>query len=274
MMKKDRFYLQVTMVAATLLGCYAILSEPQNLDMTEIADNSAMEPASSSSRGPASVSPSAKKIKVDLPEIKYSASENSLLKSADINAWERKMKIAILSRRHAAIIPGGEDVGGRTIEEMKKHPKESFAAFKSLLAKLPADEFPFDRASLIDVMGDFPELREQAKEVAMQELASSVVQPRDIPQDLSPLEMDKALSSNDYEFLPMISHSVLVRNANSPQEAIQLTIKALNYQPDLGVRGTIVNQFINYYPTYASALNTEIKNRRIVMPAPSAEFSN
>lgn len=257
----SKFLLQGFALVTTLFACYGILS--YKAKDSSLVYEQKVEMKTSSSRFPASVSAELKPVN----PLAMSQSENSLVNSKDVNYWERELKTAIISRRHSDKISGGENIGGEVIKKMRQYPHESLVAFKSLLQKLPAEEFPFDRASLIDAIADFPELRKEAKEIAREELAQSVVKQKVIPQNPeSQEELDKALASDDFDFLPMISHSVLIRTSDSAKEALELTIEAIKSQEDLGMRDTLAQQFTTKYPQLEKNLDYELKRARIEMP--------
>lgn len=260
MMKK--VLIQSTLVVSTVIGCYAILSANAEGTQSVLAYEK-QETAADSSRGPASIaSPIAQR--AVMPTLSHE--EQGLMGSSDVNMFERELKVAIVSRRHSKEVEGGEQIGGEVVKKMKRYPKEALAAFRSLLTKLTPEEFPLDRASLIDVMADFPELQAEAKQIAIDELSSSIVKEKVIPQDLTQEQMNEVMSSDDFEFLPMIAHSVVMRTTKSQSEALTLTVFAISKQENLGIRGTIANQFIATFPHLEKNLSYELHRARIAMP--------
>ncbi len=192
----------------------------------------------------------------------------ALLVSRDVNPWERMLKLGMAARLNKDLYPDGDQVGGQVVEMMKQDPAGAMQAIESMMAKLPAKEFPLDRASLIDVAGDIPGMQEKAKGLAWDELKASVVETKNIPQNIWAEKFDAAMSSDNFDLLPMVSHSVLMRTSASPEEALRYTIDGMQIQNDPGIRGTLADQFVSHYPAYEQQLTSEMRRAQISMPQP------
>lgn len=196
------------------------------------------------------------------------AAERTLLSTPDVNSWERALKASTIARRHPERFPGGDDLGGEIVQRMKSDPRAAADAIRSLLQKMPAEAFPIDRASLIDVAGDLPEMRAEAKRIAIQELDSVIARKKTVSSEPTDEELDRVLTSDPRDFLPMVSHSVLMRTADSGEEALSLTVAAVSRQVDEGMRSVLAQQFTDHFPQLEEPLKSELSKAGIVLKAP------
>lgn len=187
------------------------------------------------------------------------AAEADLMKSADANAWERKLKLATIAARHGGQISNGESLGLAYLQAMMKEPREAMQAIASLIKKLPVAEFAVDRAALMDVAAQLPGQETEVRKLAREELKTVVAEAKPDPSTATTQEeLNKILTTDPAGTVAVVAHGAILKTQKNADEVLSDTIEALRAQRDTTVRNQIAGQDVAKYPQHEQPLVNEL----------------
>lgn len=174
---------------------------------------------------------------------------------------------AFLAFSHQDDIPGAQLYSQRFLDHLLRNGDSGFSELKSGLNRLPADQFPIERAAILMRAEQIPGKGPEVKDLAYREVLQNTPEARPDPSKAqSENELNLALSTTPAILLPIAAHSVFLRNAE-PSEALDGTLQGILTQKDIGIRSSLANQLITLHPQLLGPLKTGLEEHHIDLPA-------
>jgi hypothetical protein len=206
-------------------------------------------------------------IRKKIDHVKQTSFDKKLAEALGTDTQDKELFRNLDVLYHLDEVQDGERYVENFLASLKADPVAGMLQLKDALEKLPASEFPLERASVLREMAQMKGYSNEANDIALQDLTHFIPDARpQLTAGMSTDQMNAAVSSTPDLLLPIVAQQVFLQTANTPNDALEGTVQGIVAQKDLGIQTTMAVQFLRQYPAQAEVFLASLNSQNITVP--------
>lgn len=186
--------------------------------------------------------------------IEISDQEKKMKESLGAEESGRRLADFILIKNHSTEFADSSQYLDNKVREFMSSPEASEVQIRSAMDRLPASEFPRERAHLIKLLEPLDLNSEQVRSVALSELTQTA-QGNDSENSVTPI---------------LSAHQLYLSKSEEMDERLEATIQGMKAQSNPQIRQALAQNLLSFHPDQLRVLNSTLVERNIDFQVDSA----
>lgn len=152
-------------------------------------------------------------------------------------------------------IQGAEQVREEAYQKARNNSKQSIKKITETIDSLQINGDSVDKMRLLDIAGHLDGVDEEVFNLSKEVLANNIVPARANPDEAqTEEELNAALSTTFEMAVPVMAHLIAISKADNPNEALEMSLDAIQDQPEIFITNQIIDNTIKKYPDFEEVL--------------------